>query len=160
MSGKTDLLARLKAYGDASGSPDIVHALGTPGSFIVLRDETVPTGIAYADPGMIDGLCTAIGGQLDGGGIITVVAPGPSFSAATASDFKIAPAAPTIYDTITGGKAAQRIVLVFTNLNGTIGHGTGNIQLRGGVNFSPVSPNAALQLWFDGAAWLEIAQAA
>lgn len=68
MSGKTDILARLRAYADASGNLDLIHGFGTPGGHIVLRGETVDTGVAYAIPGYSDGLATAMGGSLDSGG--------------------------------------------------------------------------------------------
>lgn len=76
MASKDNLLAELQDYADTSGDDSVKASLGTPGDYVEIDNVARPTGAAYATPGVIDGLLTAIGAVIDslisGGGAGTV----------------------------------------------------------------------------------------
>jgi len=65
MSTKTRLQALLGSYADASGDLDLRVFIGTPGSRIEVRNETVDTGQGYLIPGFLDGLLQVVGAIVD-----------------------------------------------------------------------------------------------
>jgi uncharacterized protein (DUF2345 family) len=69
---------------------------------------------------------------------------------------QVANASPTSITNFAGGETNQMIVLVFSDANTTIVHGT-NIRLNAGTNFA-ASANSTLTLVKTSGPWVEISR--
>jgi len=157
MSLLDDFVAALQSYADSSGSVYLRQGLGVPGNYVIVRYETVSTGQAYASPGFMEGLATALN-EAVGGHVVTSSDIVASFSVRYRRGIVFSWGGPGSLDTLTNGFEGQCVTLFFTNGMTTIAE-TGNIILSSGVTYVGAS-DQAITFMYDGSNWREVSRTA